>query len=68
MANREIKTTLAIDGEAKFKQSLQSVDREMRTLSSELAATTSAFGKGETSMEKCRAVGENLAKQVAQQQ
>ena len=67
MANREIKTTLALDGEAKFRQGLQSVDREMRALASELGATTSAFGKGEASMEKCRAVGENLAKQVAQQ-
>ena len=42
--NREIKTTLAIDGEKKFKQELQDAARQMRVLASETKSATSVFG------------------------
>lgn len=47
---REIKTTLKLDGEAAFNKGLQSIDREMRVLDSQLGALTSAYDKNEKSI------------------
>ncbi len=67
MAKREIKTTLALDGEQKFKQELQAASRELRVLGSETKANTSAFGTNAKSMDALRAKNEGLSKQAAQQ-
>lgn len=47
---RQIKTTLKLDGEAAFNKGLQSIDREMRVLDSQLGALTSAYDKNEKSI------------------
>lgn len=43
MAVREIKTTIALDGEQKFKQAIAAASREMRVMDSELKAVTAAY-------------------------
>lgn len=67
MAVREIRTTLALDGEQKFKQSMQDAAREMRVLGSEMRANTSAFGDNAGSMAALTSRGASFERQVAQQ-
>lgn len=67
MPTREIKTTLALDGEKKFKQELQAAARELRVLGSETKANTSAFGDNAKSIEALTIKNQGLTKQAAQQ-
>ena len=67
MAVREIRTTLALDGEKQFKASMQDAAREMRVLGSEMRANTSAFGDNAGSMAALTSRGASLERQTAQQ-
>ena len=65
--NREIKTTIALDGEAKFKQNLKSIDGGLRVLASELGAVTSGYDKNNKSVEDLQKTNKVLEKQIDQQ-
>lgn len=64
---REIKTTLVLDGEQKFKQELQAAAREMRVLKSETRANTLAFGDNAKSVDALTIRNQGLARQAEQQ-
>jgi TP901 family phage tail tape measure protein len=64
---REIKTTLTLDGEQKFKQELQAAAREMRVLKSETRANTLAFGDHSKSVEALTQRNRDLSRQADQQ-
>jgi len=64
---REIKTTLAIDGEKQFKAAMDEAYRGMRVLGSEMKLNTAVFGDNASSMEGLTKKGEILGKQIAQQ-
>jgi len=64
---REIKTTLALDGEAKFKAGIKAIDQELRVMGSELGAVTSGYDKNNASMKDLKAKGDVFAKQIEQQ-
>ena len=61
---REIKTTIALDGEAKFKQNLKSIDSGLRVLSSELSTVTSGYDKNNKSVEDLQKTNKVLEKQI----
>ncbi len=65
---REIKTTLALDGEKEFKKGLEDAQRQMRVLSSESKAVTSAFGANQKSVEALTAKNRVLTQQIDQQE
>jgi len=67
MPKREIKTTLALDGERQFKQALSDAGRQLRVLGSEMKANTSAFSENASKIDMLRAKNENLGKQAEQQ-
>lgn len=64
---REIKTTLAIDGEKQFKAAMDEAYRGMRVLGSEMKLNTAIFGDNASSMEGLTKKGEILGKQISQQ-
>lgn len=64
---REIKTTLAIDGEKQFKAAMDDAYRGMKVLGSEMKLNTAVFGDNASSMEGLTKKGEILSKQVEQQ-
>ncbi len=64
---REIKTTLALDGEKAFKQGLEDASRQMRVLGSEMKANTAAFQGNANSLDALTSRGKIFEKQVAQQ-
>lgn len=61
---REIKTTIALDGEAKFKQNLKSINSGLRVLSSELGTVTSGYDKNNKSVEDLQKTNKVLEKQI----
>jgi len=65
---REIKTTLALDGEKEFKKGLEDAQRQMRVLASESKAVTSAFGANQKSVEALTAKNRVLTQQIDQQE
>lgn len=67
MAAREIKTTLALDGEKQFKAGMDDAYRAMKVLGSELKANTAEFGKSAQSMDGLTKRGEILRKEITQQ-
>lgn len=67
MATREIKTTIALDGEQKFKQALSAATREMRVMESELKAVSAAYDTNGNSAEYFAAKQANLRDQISQQ-
>ena len=67
MAGRSIKTTVELDGEAKYKQSLNSINQALRVSSSEMGAVTSAYDKNNASVDDLTKKGDVLAKQIEQQ-
>lgn len=67
MPAREIKTTLAIDGEKQFKQSMDEAYSSMKVLGSEMKLNTAQFKDNADSMEALTGKGEILSKQVDQQ-
>lgn len=64
---REIKTTLAIDGEKQFKAAMDEAYRGMKVLGSEMKLNTAVFGDNASSMEGLTKKGEILGKQISQQ-
>lgn len=64
---REIKTTLALDGEKQFKASMDEAYRSMKVLGSEMKVNTAEFGKNAESMDGLTNKGQILEKQIAQQ-
>jgi phage-related protein len=64
---REIKTTLAIDGEKQFKAAMNEAYRGMKVLGSEMKLNTAIFGDNASSMEGLTKKGEILGKQISQQ-
>ena len=65
---RDIRTTLAIDGEREFKKALNDAGREMRVLASESKAVTASFGENSGSMEALSSKNKVLKKQIEQQE
>lgn len=61
---RVIKTTLALDGEQKFKQGLQSIDREMRVMQAEIKNLTSKYNDNAESMKNLSEVQKALQDKV----
>lgn len=64
---REIKTTLALDGEKQFKAAMDEAFRGMKVLGSEMKLNTAIFSDNASSMEGLTKKGEILGKQIAQQ-
>jgi phage-related protein len=64
---REIKTTLAIDGEQQFKAAMDEAYRGMKVLGSEMKLNTAVFGDNASSLEGLTKKGEILGKQISQQ-
>lgn len=62
MASRTIGTKLVIEGEAQYKQAIKNCNDVIKTLKSELAATTSEYRNNANSMEALKAKGEVLTK------
>lgn len=67
MATREIKTTLALDGEKQYKASLDEAYRAMRVLGSEMKATNAAYGESGQSIDGLRSKNDLLNRQIEQQ-
>ena len=67
MAIRTISTRMAIEGEAKYKQSIASCNAELKTLKSSLALVDSSFKGNANSMEALTAKGKALADMQAAQ-
>lgn len=67
MAVREIKTSIALDGEQKFKQALADASRNMRVMSADLKTAETEFkATGEAQQyyaDKSRLLGEQIAQQ-----
>lgn len=68
MAAREIKTTLAIDGEQAFKRGMDEAYRAMKVLGSELKLNTAEFGRNADSLDGLSQRGAILRKEIEQQQ
>lgn len=67
MAVREIKTTIALDGEQKFKQAIAAASREMRVMDSELKAVTAAYENNGDAAAYYEQKQANLKNQISQQ-
>lgn len=68
MPVREIKTTIALDGEQQFKKALAAASREMRVMDSELKAVTAAYRANGDGAEYFASKQQNLKSQIAQQE
>ena len=64
----DIGPRIGIDGEKEFRQQLQNLNQQMRTLSSEMKAVTSAFDENDDSQEKWAAQSRVLTKQIETQE
>lgn len=64
---REIKTTISLDGEQKFKQSLSAATREMRVMESELKAVSAAYDANGNAAQYYASKQANLRSQISQQ-
>ena len=60
----DIGPRIGIDGEREFRQQLQSVSTQLKTLSSEMKVVTTAFADNENSMEALTAKNEVLTKTI----
>lgn len=67
MAAREIKTTLALDGEKQFKAGMSEAYNAMKVLGSELKLNTAQFGDNARSMDGLTQRGSILRKEIEQQ-
>ena len=65
MPEREIKTTLELDGAEKFNRNLQSVDSELKVLSKELGVLTSKYNENSKTAASLAAQQKNLKDQVS---
>ena len=64
----DIGPRIGIDGEKEFRQQLQNLNQQMRTLGSEMKAVTSAFDENDDSQEKWAAQSRVLTKQIETQE
>lgn len=67
MPTREIKTTIAIDGEKKFKSALDEAQRSLRVMQAELKAETAAFDANTTAQQRAQTRASSLRSQIEQQ-
>ena len=67
MTAREIKTTLALDGEKQFKAGMSEAYNAMKVLGSELKLNTAQFGDNAKSMDGLTQRGSILRKEIEQQ-
>lgn len=67
MAVREIKTTLAVDGDQKFKRAINEAGRNMRVMASEMKAAAADFNLTGDEMEFLGRKSKSLNDQIAQQ-
>lgn len=68
MATRKIETTIALDGEQKFKQALASASREMRVMESEARALSAAYDQNGNAAAFFASRQQNLRNQIQQQE
>lgn len=59
-----IKTKLVLEGEKEYKAAISGANQELKTLKSELAATTSAMGKNGSEQKKAVATVKSLNQQI----
>jgi phage-related protein len=64
---REIKTTLALDGEKEFKAAMDEAYRGLKVLGSEMKLNTAIYGDNASSLEGLTKKGEILEKEIAKQ-
>lgn len=64
---REIKTTLALDGEKKFKEGIKAVEQELRVMTSQLGAAASAYGSHGATLKQINEKQKLVAQQTALQ-
>ena len=65
---KEIKAKIKLEGEKEYSAALQTAQRNLKTLRSELKAETAELGANATAQEKNRLKAENLKKQIAEQE
>lgn len=68
MAVREIKTTLALDGEQAFSQAIQTAERNLRVLGSELKAAGAEFEQTGNRQDFLEAKSRTLSSEIGQQE
>lgn len=68
MAVREIKTSIALDGEQQFKQALADVNRNLRVMSADLKTTETEFKSTGDAQQYFADKSRNLKEQIAQQE
>lgn len=67
MALREVGAKLTLEGEAEWNRQMKAVDRELKNLKSELAASSAEFNGQANTVEALRAKQEILQKEYSQQ-
>lgn len=65
---KEIKTTIKLEGENEYRAAIKDAQRHIKTLKSELKAETAELGANATAQEKNRLKAESLKKQIAEQE
>lgn len=68
MAVREIKTSIALDGEQAFKQAIADANRNLRVMDSELKAAAAEFKTSGDAQQFYTEKSKNLKEQIAQQE
>lgn len=68
MATREIKTTIALDGEQQFKKALADASREMRVMESEAKSLSAAYDANGDAASYFASRQQNLRNQIKQQE
>lgn len=68
MPVREIKTSIALDGEQEFKQALADANRNLRVMDSELKAASAEFKASGDAQQYFTEKNRNLKEQIAQQE
>lgn len=68
MAVREIKTSIALDGEQAFKQAIADANRNLRVMDSELKAASAEFKASGDAQQFYTEKSRNLKEQIAQQE
>lgn len=68
MAVREIKTSIALDGEQAFKQALADANRNLRVMDSELKVASAEFKASGDAQQYYTEKSRNLKEQIAQQE
>ena len=63
----DIGPKIGIDGEKEFRQELQNINQQLRTLGSEMKAVTSAFDENADSQEALAAQAQVLNQQIERQ-